>query len=233
MADASARNLRLGVVLQHRFREGATALSIMLRDGALGQVEAASCDVPWWRDQSYYDQPGRGTRARDGGGVLMTQAIHALDLFRSLCGGVRRVAARAATTGLHRMECEDVLAAAMELEGGGPASLFATTAAPAGRPETIRLMCTRATAVLTGGALRVEHADGSVQTAGEDGGSGSGAAAMAFSHEAHRRLLMDFAASIREGRDPIASGAEALRTQRLIAALLASADCSAWIEVER
>ena len=56
------------------------------QSGALGKVEAATMLVPWWRPQSYYDEPGRGTMARDGGGVLLTQAIHTLDLFRSLVG---------------------------------------------------------------------------------------------------------------------------------------------------
>ena len=60
--------------------------------------------VPWWRPQSYYDEPGRGVLARDGGGVLMTQAIHSLDLFRWLVGIERVEAAQVRTTTLHQME---------------------------------------------------------------------------------------------------------------------------------
>ena len=58
----------------------------VLESGALGEVQAATMMVPWWRPQSYYDEPGRGVLARDGGGVLITQAIHSLDLFRWLVG---------------------------------------------------------------------------------------------------------------------------------------------------
>lgn len=71
---------RLGVVLQHRFRPASVTLRELLETGRLGTVEAASMTVPWWRPQSYYDEPGRGTMARDGGGVLLTQAIPILDV---------------------------------------------------------------------------------------------------------------------------------------------------------
>src|SRR6185437_1674744 len=112
LVDAGRRaGVRLGVVLQSRFRPGSVRLRRALQAGTLGRIEAASLVVPWWRPQEYYDEPGRGTRWRDGGGVLLTQAIHALDLFRSLVG-VREVsAAQVATTGLHRMETEDYAAA--------------------------------------------------------------------------------------------------------------------------
>jgi predicted dehydrogenase len=86
--DACARNgVTLGVVLQHRFRPGALALAECVAGDGLGQIANASVAVPWWRPQSYYDEPGRGTLARDGGGVLLTQAIHTLDLFLSLVAG--------------------------------------------------------------------------------------------------------------------------------------------------
>ena len=84
--------------------------------------------VPWWRPQTYYDEPGRGTLARDGGGVLITQAIHTLDLFLSLTPRVAEVAAFAATTPLHRMETEDIACAALRFANGALGTLDATTA---------------------------------------------------------------------------------------------------------
>ena len=92
VAGGRAAGVRLGVVLQHRFRDAGVALRDLLTSGRLGRVEAASVAVPWWRPQRYYDEPGRGTLARDGGGVLLTQAIHTLNLFQSLVG-VRAVVA--------------------------------------------------------------------------------------------------------------------------------------------
>ena len=93
----------LGVVLQHRFRPGALRLAQCVAAGELGDIAAATVSVPWWRPQAYYDEPGRGTLARDGGGVLITQAIHTLDLFLSLAGPVTQVSAIGGTSRVHRM----------------------------------------------------------------------------------------------------------------------------------
>ena len=88
--------VKLGVVLQHRFRPAAEKLRQRLPE--LGKLVSASAAIPNWRPQSYYDQPGRGTRARDGGGVLLTQAIHTLDLYLSYTGEPAEVKGLATTT---------------------------------------------------------------------------------------------------------------------------------------
>ncbi|MDP9096878.1 MAG: Gfo/Idh/MocA family oxidoreductase, partial [Pseudomonadota bacterium] len=113
VAAGRAANRRLGVVLQHRFRPGSLRLKAALADGVLGRVVAASMVVPWWRPQAYYDEPGRGTLARDGGGVLLTQAIHTLDLLLHLAGPHRDVAGFAYTSPLRAIDTEDVAAAAI------------------------------------------------------------------------------------------------------------------------
>jgi predicted dehydrogenase len=110
VAAARRAGKAFGVVLQHRFRPASLRLKAALDGGELGNVEAGLLQVPWWRPQSYYDEPGRGTMARDGGGVLLTQAIHSFDLFRSLVGVSKVVAAQVRTTSLHRMETEDMSA---------------------------------------------------------------------------------------------------------------------------
>jgi predicted dehydrogenase len=164
----SEAGVKLGVTFQHRFREASTALKRLVDEGALGTLVAGQVVVPWWRDQSYYDVPGRGTFARDGGGVLISQAIHTLDLLVWLVGPPTDVAGMAATTRRQRMEGEG----------------------------------------LGGGAV---------------GGSGGGADPMAFTHDWHRLVIEDFATAVREGREPIASGASALKVHRLLDARLASA----------
>ncbi len=213
----------LGVVFQHRFRPGAMRLAALLAEGALGGIVAANVYVPWWRPQSYYDAPGRGTLARDGGGVLITQAIHQLDLFLSLTDPVSAVAAFAATTPVHRMETEDMVAAALRFASGAIGALMATTAAYPGYGERIELICTRGTAALTDGALEVQWHDSRVERAGSSGGGGGGADPMAFSNDAHRAVLAEFLDAIEAGRQPVNSGRAALRVHRLIEALLASA----------
>jgi predicted dehydrogenase len=212
---------RLGVVLQNRFRPGSRRLYEALMDGALGQVEAASMSVPWWRPQSYYDQPGRGTKQQDGGGVLITQAIHALDLFRWLVGISRVDAAQIRHTGLHKMETEDYAAALVRLGNGAPGTIVATTSFYPGRPEGIEIIGTNGTARLERGNLHLAFLDGREETIVDDSGSGSGANVMGFSHHPHRALLTDFLDAVETGRDPAITGEDALATQRVIDAILA------------
>jgi predicted dehydrogenase len=148
-------NRKLGVVLQHRFRPASLRLRQVIDAGALGTISAAWMLVPWWRPQSYYDELGRGTMTRDGGGVLMTQAIHTLDLFRSLLGVSAVVAAQAVTTATHQMETEDFAAALVRLGNGAPGTITATTAAYPGNPERIEIIGTSGTASLVRGSLRL------------------------------------------------------------------------------
>lgn len=217
---ATLAGLQLGVVLQHRFRQASQVLQKLLMDGRLGEIQAASVRVPWWRSQAYYNEPGRGTFARDGSGVLLTQAIHTLDLFRALVGVQSVKSAVVRQTQLHQMETEDHVSALLVLGNGAPGDLMATTAMYPGFPETIDIIGTLGTARLTGGNLQVHFLEGAPVTISSEGGTGSGANPMDFSHEPHRELITDFMQAISEKRAPSVSGAEALKTQALISELL-------------
>ena len=210
----------LGICLQHRFRPGSQRLHQVLRSGALGEVQAATMIVPWWRPQSYYDEPGRGVKARDGGGVLITQAIHSLDLFRWLLDIDTVEAALVRTTSLHRMETEDYASALVRLGNGAPGTIVATVAAYPGGPEWLHIIGSYGTARLDGGNLRLAFVDGREEVLTDSSGTGSGASVMAFSHEAHRAVLSDFLDAIEQGRDPAIPGEEALATQRVIDAIV-------------
>jgi predicted dehydrogenase len=210
------------MMLQHRFREASLVLKQRIDEGALGRIAAASVAVRWWRPQSYYDEPGRGTLARDGGGVLLTQAIHTLDLFLSLAGPVGEVAAFAGTTPLHRMETEDLVGAALRFRNGALGTLDATTASYPGFPERIEIVGERATAIHAAGGLEIFYQDGRRESAGGAQATGGGADPMAFSHEAHRAAITDFLDAIDEKREPRISGHVALEVHRLIDALLES-----------
>jgi uncharacterized protein YbjT (DUF2867 family) len=131
---AEAAGVTLGVVLQNRFRPASEHLHAQIAAGQLGDLAAVSVLCPWWRPQSYYDQPGRGTLERDGGGVLITQAIHGLDLMLSLTGPVAEVAAIAGTSALHRMETEDFVGAGLRFANGALGALMAIRAGPPAHP---------------------------------------------------------------------------------------------------
>jgi predicted dehydrogenase len=214
--------VKLGVVLQHRFRPAAEKLRKQLND--LGKLVSASAAIPNWRPQSYYDQPGRGTRWRDGGGVLLTQAIHTLDLFLSFVGEPLEVKSFVTTTPIHRMETEDLAVAAVRFKSGAIGTVYATTSAYPGFPERIELIGTRGTAQLEGTSLKVQIQDQSAFSfSSESGAGGTGADPMAFPHDWHRGVLTDFLDSIEQNRDPRVSGAEALKVHRFIDRILQSA----------
>ena len=208
--------VRLGVVFQNRFRPAVARLAALVQGGALGPLAYVGLDLRWWRPQSYYDEPGRGTYARDGGGVLMTQAIHSLDLLMWLAGDVSSVIGATATTLLHSMETEDFASAALRFESGAAGHVLATTAAFPGFPERIEVVGKNGTAVLEGGSLRVFLQDGGIDEFRDPSSSGFGVKPMDFSHIAHRELIRDFCAAVREDRAPAIVGDDALRVQRLI-----------------
>ena len=223
VAMAERAGVTLGIVLQHRFRVVAERLADRLSSGELGALAAASVTVPWWREQSYYDEPGRGTYARDGGGVLISQAIHTLDLALSLTGPVAEVVAVAGTTSLHRMEAEDFVAAGIRFANGAHGSLMATTAFFPGAPERIELGSSRASAVLGPGGVSIRYHDGREEDFGEAQGSGSGADPMDFPHDAHRALHAEFIDALDEDRAPRVTGRDALAVHRFIDAVVAAA----------
>jgi predicted dehydrogenase len=221
VAAAEEAGVTLAVVLQHRFRPAAERLATLLAEGKLGRIVGCSTTIRLWRPQACYDEPGRGTLARDGGGVLMTQGIHTLDLMLALAGPVAEVTGYTATSALHRMQTEDTASAAVRFANGALGVIDATTAAYPGFPERIEFACTAASASLVGGALAVAWHDGRTETVAADASAGgTGADPMAFSHEGHRAVLSDFVRAVRTGAPPRVPGAEALKVHRLIDALI-------------
>lgn len=212
----------LSVVLQNRFRSSFIALQEMLRTEQLGTILEASISVRNWRPQQYYDQPGRGTLARDGGGVLLTQGIHAIDLLLALAGVPTKVSALVRTTSIHRMETEDLVNAVFSFESGATGTLNATTCAYPGFPERIELICTKGTAFLTGDSLQVNMHDGRTVSAGANMASGFGSDPMAFGHELHRELLANFIDAITKGDRLVVDGENALRAHTFIDEMLKS-----------
>jgi len=227
-----AAGVRLGIVFQHRFREASQALRTKMDNGDLGDIHAVQLSVPWWRPQSYYDEPGRGTYERDGGGVLISQAIHSLDLMLSLTGPVSEVASIAGTTDLHHMESEDFVGAGLRFESGAIGSLVASTANYPGGTETLTLVGSKATATLAGGELTIDFRDGRKEQVGETTGSGGAADPMAFPHDWHQRLIEDFLDALDEDREPRPNGRDALQVHRLIDALTLSAKERRHVKVE-
>lgn len=218
-----AAGVTLGLVFQHRFRPAGQTLRGLLEKGQLGRIVSASATIRLWRPQSYYDEPGRGTLARDGGGVLLTQGVHTLDLYLSLIGNVAEVFAYATTTPLHWMETEDLVCAAVRFSAGPFGTIEATTAANPGFPERIDIVGENGSATLIGTALSVSWSDGrSTEVRPDDSPGGTGSDPMAFPHDYHRELIKDFLTAIATGRRPVVDGIEALKVHWFIEAVLES-----------
>jgi UDP-N-acetyl-2-amino-2-deoxyglucuronate dehydrogenase len=231
VATAERAKVPLGIVFQSRLRPGAVILRAKLQAGELGAIAHVRLDVPWWRAQSYYDEPGRGSYARDGGGVLISQAIHAMDLMLSLTAPVRDVMALVGTTRSHQMESEDFAAAALRFADGAMGVVTATTAAYPGAAETLAIHAERASATLHGGALTIAWRDGREEIFGEPVATGGGADPMAFDHAPHRAVLVDFLDAVVAGRAPTIDGRSALRVHRLIDGILESSGKGARAKV--
>ncbi len=213
----------LGIVFQHRVRAASTIAAAMVKSGELGQLGLAEFNVPWWREQGYYDEPGRGTYARDGGGVLISQAIHTIDLGLSLTGPVRSVTAMAKTSRFHEMESEDFVVAGLEFANGAVGSMVASTATFPGGAETITLHFEKASLHLEAGVLTVTSRDGKVETHGAAAGTGGGADPMAFSHEWHQSIIENFVQTLHGKAEPFVTGKEALLAHELIDATVRAA----------
>lgn len=211
-----------GVVFQHRFRAASIALRERLRAQALGDLLSVSASVRWWRDAKYFAEPGRGTMARDAGGVLLTQAIHTLDLLLDLVGPVACVTATCRTSPLRTIDTEDIACATVEYANGAVGVIDTTTVAYPGYPERIDIAGTKGTAVIEAERLSMAMQDGTTFAVAGSTAGGGGADPMAFSHEAHARLLAAFFDAVEAGRQPEASARSALRVQALIDAMLQS-----------
>ena len=218
---AERAGIKLGIVLQRRFRPSIAETARLIGEGKLGEIVSASMRLSNWRPQSYYDEPGRGTLARDGGGVLLTQAIHTIDQLIALAGLPMHVTGFAITSPVHNMETEDVVHAALRFDNGALGTLSATTAAYPGFPDVIEILGTLGTVRLEGDGGIVNLMDGrKIQLEDTSADGGNGADPMAFSHNNHRAVHEDFLNAITTGRQPLVSGAEALKAHRLIDGIL-------------
>ena len=229
---AEAAGIGLAVGFQHRGKPAGAELYRALRAGTLGDFVSGSVEVPWWSGQEYYDEQGRGTFARDGGGVLITQAVHPLDLLLWVVGLPRRVSAVAGRSPVHRMEAEDVLVGLLDYGEGRAVSVNCTTAAFPGAEERITVIGTAGKAVLEGSALTVHQRpeeEPVLVVAAE--GTGKVADPGLMPAGWHEALVEDALQAFETGRQPRASGRSALGTQRVVAALYRAAESGQWVEV--
>jgi predicted dehydrogenase len=226
LIDAAAQaGVKLGVFFQDRLKPGVVRMKELIDAGRLGTPILASGHVKWYRPSDYYaGSRWRGTRAFDGGGALMNQGIHTVDVLLHLFGPVARVSARTATR-LHAIEVEDTAVAILEFESGALGILEAATSVFPGYARRVEVTGTEGTLILD--QDRLVRADLRTPIDGiteETAGAGESAASPVVSDVTpHRRIFEDFLRAIETSGVPACDGAEGRRSVAVVEAIYASA----------
>ncbi len=242
ISAAERAGVRLGVIYQERFKPDVIALKRLVDEGTIGKVLFVEARVPWYRPPEYYaSSRWRGRPALDGGGALINQAIHTLDLLVWLLGDVERVQARTATL-LHDIEVEDTGATILEFACGALGIFSFTTAAFPGYPRQLTIIGARGSAILEDETLaRVELLDGASRAdarlrpsaAATAGASERSASPLISDVGAHQAVLQDFIDAVREGRAPRCDGREGRRSLAVVEAIYRTAAESGAVAVDR
>lgn len=211
----------LGVVSQHRFDESSQFLHTAIRGGRLGRLLQCDAYVKWYRAPEYYARPNKGSWAGEGGGALINQAIHQVDLLHWLAGDVASVHAHWQLGGRHRIESEDIVNALITFASGATGVIQAATAFWPGASERIELHGTKGTAIVTGDRLtswHVQDDEGAPPPLSSNVASGA-SDPMAISLEPFERQFLDFGHAVRTGGKPLVAGEEGLASLRIVDAI--------------
>lgn len=240
-ADAEAKGLVASVISQHRFDPASRAVDAARRAGRFGRLTSAIASVGWWRSQGYYDSGAwRGTWAMDGGGAVMNQGVHTVDLLLWFLGRPVEISARTALLAHDGVEVEDTAVATVTFESGALAVLHATTAAYPGLTVRLQVMGSKGSAVIDNDRLEYFHAadaaDSAESSMGLLGGGNQAADELAKYPEeqvealdptvypaGHVRQYRDIVAAIREGRPAGVTVPDAVTALATVRALYLSA----------
>lgn len=232
IAACENAGVKLATIFPSRFHRSCQLLKKAVDDGRFGQLALGDAYVKWFRTQEYYDSGAwRGTWELDGGGALMNQAIHSVDLLLWLMGPAVDVSAHTSTIAHERIEVEDVATATVRFENGALGVIEATTAGFPGSLKKIELTGSKGTAILEEEDIIkwefAEQNDTDEQLRKEmmgrnETGGGAGDPA-AIGHHAHAALFKDFVEAIDQDKKPLIDGAEGRRSVELILAIYESA----------
>jgi UDP-N-acetyl-2-amino-2-deoxyglucuronate dehydrogenase len=214
----------LGVVSQHRFDDSSRFLAKAIAEGRLGKLLQCDCYVKWYRSAAYYSRPIKGSWKTEGGGALINQAIHQLDILRWLSGPLKEVFGYWQLGALHKIESEDVISAVVRYANGATGVIQASTAFWPGYTERTEFHGTKGTAVISGDKLTswdVENDSGDPAPVAQEVASGA-SDPMAISIEPFERQFRDFGEAIQKGRKPLVGGEEGLHALEIVDAVYRS-----------
>lgn len=239
---ATQRGVRLAGIFQNRWNDANRAIKAAMEEGRFGRLAWAGCFTPWYRPDKYYDEGGwRGTWKLDGGGAIMNQSVHAIDLLQWVVGPVKSVSAYGASRIHARIEVEDTLSCSLQFENGAFGTIVGTTAMYPGSPARLELGGENGTAVSENG-LKVfkfrderpsdkEALEGSAAKKPATTGGGSSNTDVAL--DLHGRNMHAILTAWEEGRDAETSGPEARKAVAIILAMYESVrNNGAGVDVE-
>lgn len=219
---ARQAGITFGVASQHRFDDATIFLKRALAAGRLGRLLEADAYVKWFRSDEYYSRPIKGSWHTEGGGALINQAIHQVDLLLYLAGPVSRISAQWQLAAAHKIESEDIVDALVRYASGATGVIQASTAFWPGYTERVELHGTKGTAIISGDRLTSWDVldDGEANQrdpapVAHDVASGS-SDPMAISLTSFERQFQDFAEAIRDHREPLVSGEEGYRALEVV-----------------
>ena len=224
--------VRLAVTFQSRFHQSSQLMKAAVDQGRFGKITMGDAYVKWYRSQEYYDSGAwRGTWKLDGGGALMNQAIHSVDLLLWLMGDVAEISAMTATMTHERIEVEDVAVATLRFKNGALGVIEATTTAYPGSLKRVEISGSHGTAILEEEDIKewafVEETDDDETIrktmAGKTETGGGAADPSSIGHHGHTLLFEEVVASINENRPSILDGHEGRRSVEVIRAIYDSA----------
>ena len=233
-------NVCLAAIFPSRFHRCNQLLKKAIDSGRFGRLSLGDAYVKWFRTQEYYDSGAwRGTWALDGGGALMNQAIHSVDLLTWLMGPVDTISAHTATLAHERIEVEDVATATLRFKNGALGVVEATTAAFPGSLKKIEIHGSHGSAVVeeedikTWRFVRPKASDKKIiEEFSESTETGGGAAdPSAIGHAAHAMQFKDFVKAIKTGTKPAVDGHEGRRSVEIILAIYKSAETGKSIQL--
>jgi len=224
VAVARAAGIQLGVVSQHRFDDSTLFLKRALAAGRLGTILQADAYVKWYRTDEYYGRPVKGSWAGEGGGALISQAIHQVDVLLHLIGPVAEVFGYWRLGAIHKIESEDLVCAVLNYSSGALGVIQAATALWPGYPERIEIHGTKGSAIVTGDqptTWDVRDDEGEPAPLSHEAKSGA-SDPMAISLAPFERQLADFGEACKAGRAPASSGIEGYRALQLVRSIYTS-----------
>ena len=215
---AKKAGITLGVVSQHRFDDSSQFVKKAIADGRLGKLLQADAYVKWYRSKEYYSRPIKGSWQTEGGGALINQAVHQVDVLLWLVGGVKELFGYWQLASLHKIESEDVVTAMLRYDNGAQGVIQAATAFWPGYPERIELHGTKGTAIFTGDRLTAwDVQDDSGDPAPVQKEVMSGASdPMAIPLTPFERQFLDFGAACGSGTSPLVSGEDGYRALEVV-----------------